>query len=347
MRRTISNWSLDPLSICGPVAIVVCVVAALLLARRQTSIAAPPPERPQLDPAAWGDDHAGEEVPLYVEGGECLFCHRNDVGEDWADDKHNLTIRDVEAESPPVEALARADTTSPFVEQLELILGDDRQNAFLRRSDAYGQVELLTVRANKGRGRRWRLHGDIDAPQWDTEIFAQQCSGCHATGVDSSDGTFITVAHDCYVCHGDGPLEHANEPELMPLAAAREDAPREIAGICGQCHIRFGRSRTSGRPYPNTFVAGDNLFRDFEVDWQRADDPELNPADRHVIDNIREVVLYGNEELTCLSCHQVHGNSTERHRDLPESRQCAHCHEPGGDKKVHRTYEVHSELCGY
>ena len=40
-----------------------------------------------------------------------------------------------------------------------------------------------------------------------------------------------------------------------------------VTSICAQCHVRTGKSRSTGLPYPNNFVAGDNLFRDFQVDF--------------------------------------------------------------------------------
>ena len=53
------------------------------------------PSRPvTLDPAAWGSDHVGKPVPEYVDGNECLFCHRNDVGPAWSDNRHNRSVRD-------------------------------------------------------------------------------------------------------------------------------------------------------------------------------------------------------------------------------------------------------------
>lgn len=311
------------------------------------SVAADKDEREQLDPATWGEDHVGQEIPQYVEGGECLFCHRNDVGLSWATDQHNLTIRGVEAEQPAMKALRSEDSTAAVADEVELILGDNRQNCFLKRSDAYGKLLLLSARANATRGSRFKLSGDTENPQWEEETFADRCAGCHTTGVDSNDRSFITVAHDCYVCHGDAPLEHANEPELMPLAKARHDKPRVVVSICGQCHIRFGRSRSTGLPYPDNYVAGDNLFRDFEVDFTKADDPQVNPTDRHIMENVREVVLYGNEELSCLSCHDVHGKSTKKHHKLADGQSCVVCHDPDQPKKSHRTYEVHSDVCGY
>lgn len=348
-KTVFSNTAARPTVVC-------CVFTAVLLIASwlwppqpvtSRSVAADKDEREQLDPAAWGEDHVGEEVPPYVEGGECLFCHRNDVGQSWATDQHNLTIRGVEENQPAMEALQSKDSTAALAEEVELILGDRRQNCFLKRSDAYGKLRLLSVRADATRGSRFRLSGDLENPHWEDDTFANQCAGCHTTGVDGNDQSFITVAHDCYVCHGDAPLDHANEPELMPLSEAREDDPRVVVSICGQCHIRFGQSRSTGLPYPNNYVAGDNLFRDFEVDFAKADDSEVNPTDRHIMENVREVVLYGNNELTCLSCHDVHGKSTKKHHKLADGQACVVCHDPEKSKKFHRNYQVHSEVCGY
>ena len=133
----------------------------------------------------------------------------------------------------------------------------------------------------------------------------------------------------------------------MPLAKARKDSPAAVTSICASCHVRFGKSKSSGLPYPTNFVAGDNLFKDFQVDFDGADDPKLNPADRHVLDNVRDVVLYGRQTMTCLSCHDVHAGSSKKHRDLPVEAICLHCHDTAQPIKGHKTYEVHSDRCQY
>lgn len=302
-------------------------------------------DRPRLDPAAWGSDHVGRPLPDYIESGECLFCHRQEVGSTWGRNRHERTIRDALPAEPAVEALQREPSLKPLADEVQLLLGDRRQNCFLRRSTEYGKVDMLSVRASAGRGRRMQLV-DLDDPQWDSETFAARCAGCHATGVHA-DGRFSALSLDCYVCHGDTQLDHTNDASLVLLAKEREDSAAVVTSICAQCHVRFGKSKSTGRPYPNNFVGGDNLFRDFEVDWSKADDPDVNPADRHVLDNVREVVLHGNETMTCLSCHDVHQQSSRRHRDLPDTKYCAHCHNPAEPKSNYRRYEVHSPLCGY
>ena len=62
--------------------------------------------------------------------------------------------------------------------------------------------------------------------------------------------------------------------------------------------------------------------------------------------NARDVALYGNEAITCLSCHQVHGSTSLKHRRILRAPICSECHGPEGFKTVKR-YAVHSDLCEY
>ncbi|MBX3413762.1 MAG: cytochrome c3 family protein [Pirellulales bacterium] len=301
----------------------------------------------ELDPAAWGSDHVGQELPEYIEGGECLFCHRDDVGHSWAKNAHNRTIRDAEPGSPEMAPLVANEATRALAEEVKLVMGDRRAARYLKPGEAYGHADLLSVGAHAGRaGGRFRLaHGEN--PHWDSEQFNVRCAGCHTTAVDPADQSFATVSLDCFACHGDAPVEHANDATLMPLAKKRKDSPQVVTSLCGSCHIRFGKSRASGLPFPTNFVAGDNLFRDFEFDWRLADDEQINPSDRHVLANVRDVALYGREDMTCLSCHDVHTGSSKRHRELPRQESCAVCHDPAEPLTRHKQYEVHSERCEY
>jgi len=324
--------------------IVAAVAYGAVVATESTDDAATRPDA-ALDPADWGSDHVGEPVPEFVESGECLFCHRHEVGASWAKNRHQTTIHDASPTAPAMEALQDS-KAADVADEVELLLGDGHAHRFLRRSQDYGKLDLLSVIATSRRGRRFRIE-HADNPHWDREKFAQQCAGCHATGVDPESGAFALPSLDCFVCHGDGPLEHSNDAKLMPLAETREDPPRVVISICAQCHLRGGRSKATGRPYPTNFVAGDNLFRDFEFDFDLADDPTVNPGDRHVIDNVRQVVIEGRTDMTCLSCHDVHIQSSRRHRDLKDEHYCTHCHEAGKPKREFIRYEVHSDVCEY
>jgi len=309
-----------------------------------SATAAPADKR--LDPAAWGGDHVGQSVPQYMESGECLFCHRVQLGVSWHKNKHNLTIREAGPEEPALSALRADAATKGLAGEVQLILGDNRVQRFLKRAQAYGKLDMLTAQATLGRTRRAKIEGAAKA-RWDSDVFALECAGCHATAVDPETHAFAMASIDCFSCHGDAPDDHANDAKLMPLAKARQDSPAVVTSICASCHVRFGKSKSTGLPYPTNFVAGDNLFKDFQVDFSVLDDGKLNPADAHVMDNIRDVVVYGRETVTCLSCHDVHNGTSKKHRELPVAKSCQHCHDAGDPIKGHKEYEVHSARCQY
>lgn len=299
----------------------------------------------KLDPAAWGEDHVGQAVPEFVEGGECLFCHRGSVGGDWQRNRHSKTIHDVIPGGTEINALARGPHAA-LAAEVEMLLGHSRSVRYLKRGEKYGHLDLLSVGAVGSRGGRFRLNS-ADPPGWQEDHFNQRCAGCHSTAVDPESAAFASPSLDCFVCHGDATEEHGNQPELMPLAKARKDPPRAVISICAQCHVRHGKSRATGRPYATNFVAGDNLFKDFEVDWSAADDPALNTIDRHILQNVRDVVLLGQEQVTCLSCHTVHKSDDSVHRTLPRTAQCNACHAPDRPLTEFIRGEVHSPLCEY
>ena len=311
-----------------------------------TSAAAAEAERP-LDPAAWGSDHVGKPLPEFVTGDECLFCHRNDVGPAWSDNRHQLTLRLADRESPLVELLQNSPKLAPYAKEVELLMGDARAVRFLKKPPDYGKLDLLSVKADPASADApARLH-PVDNPHWDHGTFGKSCAGCHTTGVDAATHAFSALSIDCYACHGDADLAHSDDTSLMLLSQARNDPARVVISICGQCHLRGGKSRSTGLPYPNNFVAGDNLFRDFAVDFSDEHLASLNPADRHVLENVRDVVVRGEEKITCLSCHRVHEQSTARHRLAGNRAICTNCHKPTGPKSAVKRYDVHSATCEY
>jgi predicted CXXCH cytochrome family protein len=276
------------------------------------------------DPAAWGGDHVGKAIPEFITGDECLFCHRQDIGPAWGKNRHNLTVR--EASGDELKKLG------DLAKEATLVMGGARHARFLKPSAEFGKLDLLTTDAR---------------PQWDAKTFAAGCAGCHCTALDAKTRAFTSRSLECYVCHGANSVDHTMNPTLVHLAKKRNDPPRVVISICAQCHIRDGKSKSTGLSYPNQFVAGDNLFRDFQVDFSDEHLNKLNPADRHVLENVRDVVERGGEDMTCLSCHDVHKQSSRKHQFVAKGDICLNCHHADQPKKVLKAYEVHSKTCGY
>jgi predicted CXXCH cytochrome family protein len=298
----------------------------------------------KIDPATWGGNHVGKPIPEFVHGDECLFCHRNTIGATWQKNAHGVAVRQGE-DAPELQKLVNGQPgLASVLPQIQYFLGSRNRVRFLKK-DGYGKFALLNTLAVLGPDKKVESWADIDKPSWDRERFATRCAGCHTTAVDPTTKTFAAFGLDCYACHGDVTLEHTKNTSLMWLSKKRRDDVRAITSICAQCHLRFGKSRSLGTPYANTFIAGDNLFQDFEVDLAKAEDENLNPGDRHVLRNVRDVAMLG-QQTSCLSCHDVHENSTAKHSSVTRSAICADCHGAKFSPAV-KPYLAHSQLCEY
>lgn len=333
------------LVIAAPVALVVL------------SSAKEPAKPRRVDPAAWGGDHVGKPLPAYVTGDECLFCHRK-IGPAWGDNRHQLTIRRADADDPAVVMLGELAKGKEWAGAARYLMGSERITRFLKRSKDYGKMELLSTsfhpqEESRGPDRKGGELKNSKSPHWDKKIFGDRCAGCHTTAVNTKSRAFSARSLDCFACHGDVDLKHTKDVRRVLLSSKNRE-PRQIVSICGQCHLRGGKSKSSGLPYPNTFVAGDNLFRDFLVDFSAAA-IEAHPAvDRHIFLNARDVAIRGRTGTTCLTCHDVHGQSSEKHQKLDHSAICASCHVPETDHSKLRDgmlrrnrLRSHSRVCDY
>lgn len=308
----------------------------------------------KLDPAAWGSDHVGKPVPEYLTGDECLFCHRNDVGPAWGSNPHARIIRLAGPDSSALAALLKSPALRTVAEETGLVLLGSRRSVRFLRPNGYGRLSLLAEKwvPAKDNGKKidgTEPHGKLtpaDRPHWQENTFAKSCAGCHTTGVDAEQ-RFSEASLDCYVCHGDGKLDHSKDTTRIFLAKKRADPARVVVSICAQCHVRTGKSRSTGLPYPNNFVPGDNLWRDFAADFSDRAMKALSPSDRHILANVRDVVLDGKERITCLTCHDVHKGSSRKHKRFRRREICWHCHDRENIEKVFHPLDAHNSTCGY
>ncbi len=152
-------------------------------------------------------------LPEFVAGDQCLFCHRNDIGPGWQKNRHNLTVQLKEGS------------------ESEYRLGARERKRNLRKS-GYGKFAM----EESARGA------------WDPAKFNDRCAGCHATAVDGTSKAFAEFSIDCYACHGVVDLEHTNDTSKILLSKKRGRDPKQIASICGSCHLRGGTSKAKGTP---------------------------------------------------------------------------------------------------
>jgi len=323
--------------------ILIAGSAAILLARQQDTTTAR-----RIDPAAWGSDHVGKPFPPYVTGDECLFCHR-DIGPTWQDNPHQRTIRPAAPDEPGITILRDVPGGRSLAADTKHLLGSRHVTRFAKRSGQYGRLDLLTATYRSANNQ---LSG-AETARWDANTFANRCAGCHTTAVNSQSRTFAALSLDCFTCHGDVDLDHTKDVRLA-LLSSKNRPPREVISICGQCHLRGGITTSTGLPYPNTFVPGDNLFRDFQVDFSDTAIASVPDIDQHIFLNARNVAMLDQRETTCLTCHDLHDQSTDKHQQVPKQSICNSCHVSGSGslelrEAVHPSARLraHSRTCDY
>ena len=105
--------------------------------------------------------------PEYMHGDECLFCHRNDVGETWQENAHTITVRQRE-DAPDLEKiLAAQPVLAPFGPDVShFMLGRERVR-FLKKQ-GYGRMEILSTQALVSAAVRSRPGGVVErsAKEW-------------------------------------------------------------------------------------------------------------------------------------------------------------------------------------
>ena len=328
------------------------IVATLLILISVAAVSISAADKTEADIAAWGADHVGQPFPEYVTGDECLFCHRTKIGPAWNENVHQQTVRRASPDDTAVQALSGVSKQS--ADDTDFLMGSKRLTRFLRRSTEYGKLDLLTefYRPSEHDIAGHDFHHD-GSPEWDSTTFASKCAGCHTTAADTETGAFAATSLDCVSCHGTVDLEHTSDVSKVFLSSLNREA-KQVISACGQCHLRGGESRSSGQPWPATFVAGDNLFRDFEVDFSEGAIDQLSIMDQHIFLNSRDVATGKEQNITCLTCHDVHGQSTEKHMELNNTAICASCHiaesensrlRPGLEPA--KKLENHSKTCQY
>lgn len=297
--------------------------------------------------AHWGSDPIGRPLPEYITGDECLFCHRG-IGRDWVDNPHQTTMRLAQSEQPELQELAAREPSA--AKDVAFLLGAKRMVRYLKRTQAYGRLDLLSAGYRPGGHSEDELHDgrlvradNADNIVWDSKLFGERCIGCHTTAVDSQQQTFAATSLDCCTCHGEVVLEHSLDISKALLSRQSRN-PQVVNSICSACHLRGGQSESSRQPYPNSFVPGDNLFRNFRVDLSDSAIAALPSMQQHIYWSARAVGI-GNQEHSCIDCHNVHGNRSDQHMELKETAICNSCHVPDtGNRELIETIRQYDKF---
>ncbi|MHB8765672.1 MAG: cytochrome c3 family protein [Deferrisomatales bacterium] len=213
-----------------------------------------------------------------------------------------------------------------------------------------GRHRLLGAQWDLREGRWTGLPPELERIRAAGTTWEDGCAGCHTTGYHAEDGTFAEANAGCGACHGDG-SGHVAAGGRSPILRPSSLTADRRSMVCGACHSR-GRSRASGRPYPEGFVPGGILGDHFLLE-----SPEPGRATEHFWADGTERLPFMEYQgfvqsgharvgLTCTTCHLPHGSDHGRGLRRRTDDLCRGCH-PDADKgnAVHRGHPQAKAAC--
>ncbi len=290
-----------------------------------TTLAPPPAAAPATQDyrATFKSPAAGQR---FVGTAKCLSCHDEDAP-DWKDSRHASTLRPASMDDE--DRLANLVPCSDM--GVQKVLGGVHQLRFLVEEPGTdwgkGRLLLLPCAWNAATKSLEMRH----AEDWRTLPFETSCAHCHVTD-QAKDWSYHEASIGCEACHAAGSA-HAEDPTAQNTWSFKGRTAAEEVTVCASCHLQGGKSKRTGRNFPDGYVPGGSLFDDFEFDWASLDNAPVEEAiDMHQKKLIRDIVVNGEQGLRCTSCHEMHGMKHEKHEKLPRQAFCDTCHEPGSNK---------------
>jgi len=197
------------------------------------------------------------------------------------------------------------------------------------------------------------------SPQW-----AQNCAGCHTTGMDTVESSWKEMGIGCEACHGPGTGHISN------MGDKREIVSTVSADVCGRCHI--GNPSGAGLMKDGTrWIVGYNPGMELsdieDLQMTPLDPSALPPApvNNHpftynmwqvsghnkTFDNVFTI---GEREwqgpITCVACHNPHQSDNPHQLVLSPDALCSACHtqnavlKGSGAKGVEQTRSLHTAI---
>jgi len=194
------------------------------------------------------------------------------------------------------------------------------------------------------RNRVWRNYNPMNE-WWADHYPADQmerptgplCDGCHSVDYDIESKSVSEWNVGCEKCHGPG-AAHVDSPDSDNIVnPARLDHVRGN-DVCIQCH---SQGQPPGNPindlwfdWPVGYIAGDRLaeFWDLEEHRLGEETPTHWPdgsahKNRMQGNDFVQSVMY-TKNVSCWSCHDVHGTENEADLIKPAQSLCLTCHGP-------------------
>ena len=287
----------------------------------------------------------------YVGSDECKYCHLEHF-DSWKNTLHSRTLQDVTLNRDALSAdlnpeVIRADLKKleknlkvqvdeiyiPKVEEIKYTIGMQWKQGFLIEKN--GKLYVAPVQYNIMDDSWFNYHED----DWDTRNWITNCGGCHATGIDLKNETFIEPRVGCEACHGPG-SHHVALPETAVFKKHLTiiNPSHLTAGlrtqICGSCHNRGKSTKVEGVHWPAGYRPGRALGLYYKSTSYATGDVKNVYANEFARGHHQQYLdwklsTHAREGVTCTSCHYVHQLGvppTQFQTKGAGSQQCMMCH---------------------
>lgn len=295
----------------------------------------------------------------YVGSQACERCHA-DIYRRWKKTPMANVVRDPREHPDAIIPDLSTNHIAPFTrDQVAFVYGSVwKQRYFVKAGSSYVPLPVQWDIKTKewlpyhvpNTGADWWAHlypeSNMERPTGPT------CDGCHSVGFDVRTQRPVEWNVGCERCHGPG-SEHAAHPSPANIVNPRKMDSFAENDTCIQCH---SQGRSPGNPiggkfydWPVGIQAGLRLadFWDLEnctlgkTDFYYRPDCTAN-KNRMQGNDFAQSVMY-RHEITCSSCHDVHGTANYAQLIKPASQICLNCHSPNGDNGPRgATLEAHT-----
>jgi len=287
----------------------------------------------------------------YVGSEVCKTCHLEHY-DAWQKTLHSRMLQDVQANADAIiveldEKRIREDLAKrgkklkvpadeifiPDAADIKYTIGSQWKQRYLFEKDGNLFISPAQYNADSDSFVNYHEH------DWEKRPWLKKCGGCHATGVDLENKTFVEPGVGCEACHGKGSW-HAALP-MAKVYQKRETVinPAKLTlgtsvQICGSCHNRGKSKLVKGSSWPVGYEPGKSLTSFYQSTSYEGGDVKHVYANEFAKGHHQQYIdwkqsKHAKEGVTCMSCHYSHelGASPSRAQTLSKGSQvCMECH---------------------
>ncbi|MBF0408929.1 MAG: cytochrome c3 family protein [Candidatus Riflebacteria bacterium] len=182
----------------------------------------------------------------------CTKCHP-EIGKLWKQTPHARMTRTPQNipnfREIPVEGFEYP------TEKIKYVLGSHYVYRFV--AEATGTLVVLP-KIYDLKNRKWLSSNDYG---WRKRYWLKQCAGCHVTGFNETDDSFLEAGVGCEMCHGPG-YNHSQTSLPAKIVNPARLSPEKREMICISCHTS-GVDNSGKYHFPIGYFPGDDLNQFF------------------------------------------------------------------------------------